>query len=182
MNRPCFDGTRSIDVMYLTQYDAHEGKAPAPYESSLHLAEPVSLCTNQQMAACVQLESRLSRAWRFSNRGMSAADTTSNPIKSAEHRGERRIIIALRYSHGPAEGCPLKMTWNLCPYVKRISSEIFVVACVTIFKVDSSSVAQDGHRVDGGPLSGVTVSLMVPHSSINIVRSEPGSNRRTVKR
>ena len=77
----------------------------------------MSLCTIQQMAGCVQLESRLSRAWRFSNRGMSAAETTGNPVKSAEYRGEGTIIVALKQSHRQSEGCPLRMTSNLCFYL-----------------------------------------------------------------
>ena len=142
MNRPCFEGTRSIDVMYLTQYDALGGYAPAPYASPRHLAEPVSLSTIQQMAACVQLESRLSRAWRFSNRGMSAADPTGNPVKSAEYRGERIMIVALKQLHSQADGCPLGMTWDPCPYLQRISSEIFMVACVIFYKLIRTAGAQ----------------------------------------
>ena len=171
MNRPCFGGTRSIDVMYLTQYDALGGNAPAPYASPRHLAEPVSLGTNQQMAACVQLESRLSRVWRFSNRGMSAADTTGNPVKSADYRGERMMIVALKQSHKQAEGCPLRVTWNLYSYPRLISSGIFMVACVIVLKHFCPPGARDDYLPDNGPFSGVTGLPMVPHRLIVMVRS-----------
>ena len=67
---------------------------------------------------CLQIEGRLSRAWRFSSWGMAASDPSGTPAKAPEYRGEHRGRIGGRSDSLNERPCMLKMTLNLVTFLK----------------------------------------------------------------
>ena len=118
--------------------------------------------THCMASPCLQIEGRLSRAWRFSSRGMAASDPSGTPVKAPEYRGEHRGRLGERSDSLNKRRFMLKLTLNLVTLPQRSTHEIsspniavsfFLVLLPWMWEYAGRSrwTFQRSHALDHGP-------------------------------